>query len=119
MVEPTTIAAAVGGLVVLAGIAALLGGNGDDKYDDPEAQAAHEQAQQRDPSDVAPVGSEHTTVVQELVDGGETARVSIQGLYVFVEDIPSDVSKNDTIDIKITDHGPDGTSGRATFLGRD
>ncbi|MDZ7746757.1 MAG: hypothetical protein U5K28_09690 [Halobacteriales archaeon] len=116
MVELTTLAAAVGGLVVLAGLATLLRGNGDDKYDDPEAQAAHERAQKRDPSDVAPIGSEHTTVVQELVDGGETARVSIQGLYIFVENIPSGLSEQDTIDIKITDHGPDGTSGRATFL---
>ena len=116
MVEPTTVAAIGGGLVVLVGLAVLLRSDSDDKYDDPEAQAAHEQAQQRDPSGVAPVGSEHTTVVQELVDGGETARVSIQGLYVFVEDVPSDLAENDSIDIKITDHGPDGRSGRATFL---
>lgn len=119
MVETLAVAAAAGvALLVVGLVGARLRGGSDEKYDDPEAQRAHERAQQCDPGEVAPVGMETTTVVQELVDGGETARVSVEGLYVFVEDVPGDVDETDTIEIKITDHAPDGNAARATFLGR-
>lgn len=117
MVEIAVAAAAVA-VMLLVLLRVWLRGGSEQKYDDPEAQRAHEQAQERDPSQTAPIGMETTTVVQELVDDGGTARVSIEGLYVFVVDIPDGTATNDSIRIKITDHAPDGNAARATFLGR-
>ena len=120
MVETTTLAvggAALAVLLVLVVVLLRLRG-GDGKYDDAEAQAAHERAQERDAAEAAPVGTETTAVVLELVDGGETARVSVNGLYTFVHDVPGDVGENDTVRLKVTNHSPDGNAAQATYLGR-
>ena len=57
-------------------------------------------------------------VVDQLVDAGATARVSVEGWYVFVGGVPDGVGPTDTIGIKTTAHAPDGNAARATFLGR-
>jgi len=98
-----------GGVLVL--VLLLLGravlGGGDGKYDDPDAQAAHEAAQSRDESEAAPVGSEQTAVVTETNDTGHgrEAVVKVNGLVVFVDqNVPDTVETGDTIRLKVTSH---------------
>lgn len=92
-------------LVLLLVGRTLLGGEA--KYDDPEAQAAHEAAQRRDEGEAAPVGSEQTAVVTETDDTshGREAVVKVDGLVVFVDqDVPDTVETGDTIRLKVTSH---------------
>jgi predicted RNA-binding protein with TRAM domain len=98
-----------GGVLVL--VLLLLGravlGGGDGKYDDPDAQAAHEAAQARDEDEAAPVGSVQEAVVTETDDTsqGREAVVKVNGLVVFVDqDVPDTVEAGDTIQLKITSH---------------
>jgi predicted RNA-binding protein with TRAM domain len=108
--------AAVAALVLVA-----LGGyalaRGDEKYDDPEAQAAHEAAQARDESEAAPVGSVHEAVVTETDEStqGREAVVRVRGLVVFVDhEVPASVATGDTIRLKVTSHSEN--AAHATFL---
>jgi predicted RNA-binding protein with TRAM domain len=92
-------------LVLLLLARAVLGG--DTKYDDPDAQAAHEAAQARDEGEAAPVGSEQTAVVTETNDTsqGREAVVKVDGLVVFVDqNVPDTVGTGDTIRLKVTSH---------------
>ncbi|MFB6207389.1 MAG: hypothetical protein ABEJ05_12780 [Haloglomus sp.] len=102
-------------LLLLLGRLAL--GGGDAKYDDAEAQAAHEAAQRRDESEAAAVGSVHEAVVTEVDDAtrGREAVVNVNGLVVFVdEDLPDTVETGDTIRLKITSHSEN--AAHAMFL---
>ena len=107
-----------GGVLVL--VLLLLGRTmlgGDGKYDDPEAQAAHEAAQRRDESEAASIGSVHEAVVTETDDTtqGREAVVTVDGLVVFVdEDVPSSVETGDTIRLKVTSHSDN--AAHAMFL---
>lgn len=104
-------------LVLLLAGRAVLGGGGDGKYDDPEAQAAHEAAQARDESEAAPVGSVHEAVVTETdTDSqGREAVVKVNGLVVFVDrEVPGGVEVGDTIRLKIASHS--NNAAHAVFL---
>jgi len=109
--------AAVGLVVLLLLGYALTRGSGDGKYDDPEAQAAHEAAQRRDEVEAAPVGSVHEAVVTETdTDSqGREAVVKVNGLVVFVDqDVPAGVATGDTIRLKIASHSEN--AAHAVFL---
>jgi predicted RNA-binding protein with TRAM domain len=98
-----------GGIFVLVLLLAgrLVLGGGDGKYDDPEAQAAHEAAQARDEGEAAPIGSVHEAVVTETdeTSQGREAVVKVEGLVIFVDqDVPDSVGPGDTIRLKITSH---------------
>lgn len=113
---PVLVAVVVVGLL-LVGYALTRGGGGDGKYDDPEAQAAHEAAQRRDEDEAAPVGSVHEAVVTDTdTDSqGREAIVKVNGLVVFVDqDVPSGVETGDTIRLKIASHSKN--AAHAVFL---
>jgi predicted RNA-binding protein with TRAM domain len=118
-VSPTVAGAVVAGLVLLLAVGGYLRsrGGGDGKYDDPEAQAAHEAAQRRDESEAAPVGSVHEAVVTETnTDSqGNEAVVKVNGLVVFVDrEVPGEVATGDTIRLKIASHSQN--AAHAVFL---
>ena len=104
---PFALVAGGGVLVLLVLFAGRVVLGGDGKYDDPEAQAAHEAAQGRDEGEAAPIGSVHDAVVTEIDDTsqGREAVVTVEGLVVFVDrDVPGTVGTGDTIRLKITSH---------------
>ncbi|TSD09424.1 hypothetical protein DP107_16080 [Haloglomus irregulare] len=104
---PFALVAGGGVLVLLVLFAGRVVLGGDVKYDDPEAQAAHEAAQGRDEGEAAPIGSVHDAVVTEIDDTsqGREAVVTVEGLVVFVDrDVPGTVGTGDTIRLKITSH---------------
>jgi predicted RNA-binding protein with TRAM domain len=116
---PFVLVAGGGVLVLVLLLAGRLVLGGDGKYDDPEAQAAHEAAQARDEGEAAPIGSEHRAVVTET-DGtsqGREAVVTVEGLVVFVDqDVPDHVESGDTIRLKITSHSDN--AAHAMYLGK-
>jgi predicted RNA-binding protein with TRAM domain len=104
---PFAVVAGGGALVLVLLLLGRVVLGGDEKYDDPEAQAAHEAAQARDESEAAAVGSVHDAVVTEVDDAtrGREAIVKVNGLVVFVDqDLPDSVGVGDTIRLKITSH---------------
>jgi predicted RNA-binding protein with TRAM domain len=116
---PFVLVAGGGVLVLVLLLAGRLVLGGDGKYDDLEAQAAHEAAQARDEGEAAPIGSEHRAVVTET-DGtsqGREAVVTVEGLVVFVDqDVPDHVESGDTIRLKITSHSDN--AAHAMYLGK-
>jgi predicted RNA-binding protein with TRAM domain len=123
MVETYVLGAGgVVGVVVLLLIArsVLAASKGQQKRD-----RAHEQAQQRPPEEAAEKGETYELVVRETQYDRTPAEVrgTINGLQTFVRDIPdpsgSDaLGKGDTISVRVTDYGTQGTTAQATFLGR-
>lgn len=89
------------------------------KYEDPEAERAHRRAQQRDPAEVVALGEEYTLVLQEADYSSHPPTImgTKQGLVVFVNDAPQDLSKHDTIRVKVVDYGGQKTSAQADFVG--
>lgn len=115
---PFVLVAGGGVLVLVLLLAGRLVLGGDGKYDDPEAQAAHEAAQARDEGEAAPIGSEHRAVVTETdeTSQGREAVVKVEGLVVFVDqDVPDHVETGDTIRLKVTSHSDN--AAHAMYLG--
>lgn len=115
---PFVLVAGGGVLVLVLLLAGRLVLGGDGKYDDPEAQAAHETAQARDEGEAAPIGSEHRAVVTETdeTSQGREAVVKVEGLVVFVDqDVPDHVETGDTIRLKVTSHSDN--AAHAMYLG--
>ncbi|MBB6644884.1 hypothetical protein [Halobellus ruber] len=87
------------------------------KYEDPEAERAHRQARQRDPSDVVELGEEITLILKEVDYSSRPPTVmgTKNSLKVFVTDAPQDLSKYDAIRVKVTDYGGTKTTAEAAF----
>jgi hypothetical protein len=90
------------------------------KYADPQAEEAHRRAQQRDPSDVVELGERISLVLKEV---DYTPPATIMGtknsLVVFVTEAPQDLSKHDTVRVKIIDYGGKNNSAEAVFVDYD
>jgi len=90
------------------------------KYpDDPDAQQAHEEAQDRSLADTLPKGREYDTVVLENTGNSQRNefRVNLYGVNVFVdENVPDSVTEGDTIRIQITHYSGKMNAAHARFV---
>jgi hypothetical protein len=95
--------------------------SGSQKYDDPRAQRAHEQARQRDPSEIVELGDEIKLVLQEVDHSsrGGTVMGRKNDLVIFVDEVPQDVSRLDAIHAKVVDYGSKNSCAHAVFTGYD
>lgn len=102
------------------GTVALPDSKADWKYDDPDAERAHRRAQTRDPSEAVQIGEVVPLVLEEADYSSHPPTVmgSRNALKVFVEDVPEDLSRRDTVCVKVTDYGGKRTSAEAVFLSR-
>lgn len=89
------------------------------KYDDPQAEAAHQRAQERDPSDVVKLGEEISLVLREVDYSSHPPTIMGRknSLVIFVEETPQDLSKHQTVQVKVVDYGGQNTSAEAVFVG--
>lgn len=89
------------------------------EYDDPRAQQAHEQAQQRDPSDVVDLGEEIELVLREVDHSSREGTVMGRknDLVIFVDEVPQDVSRLDIICATVYDCGSGNSCAKAEFTG--
>lgn len=87
------------------------------KYDDPQAERAHRQAQQRDPSDVVELGEEIKLTIKEVdyTSRPPTVMGTKNRLVVFVIDAPQDLSEYETIEATVVDYGGKNNSAEAVF----
>lgn len=115
-------AAVVGVVVVLLVGRSVLGGPSKGQR---ERDRAHEQAQQRPPEEAAEKGETYELVVKETQYDRTPVEVrgTINGLQTFVRDVPDPdgadaLVEGDTISVRVTDYGTQGTTAQATFLGR-
>lgn len=109
-------------VVVLLVGRSILGGPSDAQC---ERDRAHEQAQQRPPEEAAEKGETYDLVVKETQYDRTPPEVrgTINGLQTFVRDVPAPdgadaLTEGDTISVRVTDYGTQGTTAQATFLGR-
>jgi hypothetical protein len=88
------------------------------KYEDPRAERAHQQAQQRDPSDVVEIGETVTLVLKEVDFRSHSPTVmgTKNKLVIFVTDAPQDLAELDTIRAKVVDYGGGNNSAEAVFI---
>ncbi|MFQ3320644.1 MAG: hypothetical protein ACI8UR_001539 [Natronomonas sp.] len=123
MVETLTLGV-VGLAIAVALLAVLLRVTG--KSDGQRAKdAAHEQAQQRPPSEAAEKGETYDLVVKETQYDRVPPEVrgTINGLQTFVRDVPAPdgadaLGEGDAIRVQVTDYGTQGTTAQARYLGR-
>lgn len=89
---------------------------GSNSSDRQESYDRHQDAQQREPP--VDIGDTHDVAVQEFTDhhtGERQAVCKVQGFVVFVEDLPSDLSVGDVIEVTILSFNRGHTSATATF----
>jgi hypothetical protein len=89
------------------------------KYDDPQAERAHRQAQQRDPSDVVELGEEIKLTIKQADYSSRPPTImgTKNRLVVFVIDAPQDLSEYETIKATVVDFGGKNNSAEAAFSG--
>lgn len=90
------------------------------KYpNDPDAQQAHEEAQNRDIEDTLPKGREYNAVVLEKSKNAQRTevRVNLFGVNVFVdENVPDSVTEGEKIRVQVTHYSSKKNAAHARFV---
>lgn len=122
--DPRLLAAgAVGVLVVLFALSRRFDGGSTDAQ--RARDRAHREAQKRPPEEAAAKGETYELVVKETQYDRVPPEVrgTINGLQTFVRGIPDPdgaaaLGSGETIRVRVTDYGTEGTTAQADFLGR-
>ena len=125
-VDPRLLGAGAAGLLAIVLLAVLRRRGGrPDTAAQRKRDRAHREAQKRPPGEAATKGETYELVVKETQYDRVPPEVrgTINGLQTFVRGIPdpdrSDaLDSGETIRVRVTDYGTEGTTAQAEFLGR-
>ena len=125
-VDPRLLGAGAAGLLAIVLLAVLRRRGGrPDTAAQRKRDRAHREAQRRPPEEAAAKGETYELVVKETQYDRVPPEVrgTINGLQTFVREVPdpdrSDaLDSGETIRVRVTDYGTEGTTAQAEFLGR-